>query len=232
MKTLKYLIIAAAGGFLITSSFAQEAVTDRWAGDIKAFQEQAEAEGFEKGSVVCVGSSSMRMWHSRIKEDLAPLTVIPRGFGGSAFRDVNRHFDALVAQYAPRAVLIYEGDNDLAIGLSITEVLRDFLTFVDKVESLDPGIRIYVIGVKPSGSRWALWPVIQEYNERLAAIAAMFPQVTYIDVSKGLLDDDGFVRPEFFIEDNLHLSDAGYDRWAESVRRVIVPAERRFEKKK
>ncbi len=45
--------------------------------------------------MVCVGSSSIRMWHGQIADDLAPLTVIPRGFGGSNMNDLLHYVDEL-----------------------------------------------------------------------------------------------------------------------------------------
>jgi hypothetical protein len=55
---------------------------------------------------------SMRMWQNRIQEDLAGLTVIPRGFGGSHFSDLIYYAERIIFPYKPRAILIYEGDAD------------------------------------------------------------------------------------------------------------------------
>ena len=62
----------------------------------------------------------MRMWHPRIQKDLPRLTLIPRGFGGSHYTDVIHYRETLIFQYAPRALLLYEGDNDAAYGKSLS----------------------------------------------------------------------------------------------------------------
>ena len=98
----------------------------RFAGDIAAFAKADETNPPSKGAIVCTGSSSMRMWHPRIREDLEGLTVIPRGFGGSHYSDVIHYMDELILKYEPRAVLIYEGDNDANFGKSPQRIFHDF----------------------------------------------------------------------------------------------------------
>ena len=41
-----------------------------------------------------------------VRNDLAPLDVIPRGFGGSSADDLDYYLDRIVLKYAPRAVAI------------------------------------------------------------------------------------------------------------------------------
>lgn len=67
----------------------------RWQGDIDRFRAQDAEHPQPAGAVVCVGSSSIRMWHGQIADDLAPLTVIPRGFGGSNMNDLLHYVDEL-----------------------------------------------------------------------------------------------------------------------------------------
>ena len=57
----------------------------RFASAIAEFQAADAANPSPKGAIVCTGSSSMRMWHPRIKDDLPGLTLLPRGFGGSHY---------------------------------------------------------------------------------------------------------------------------------------------------
>ena len=79
---------------------------ERYEKAVKAFEKSDAAEFNPSGAVLCIGSSSMRMWHPTIKEDLAPLTVIPRGFGGSTMNDLLYFADRIVIPYKPRAILV------------------------------------------------------------------------------------------------------------------------------
>lgn len=219
----KYILLVSI------STLSLVAEPNRWADQIGEFTARDETNPAPRGAVVCVGSSSMRMWDPRIAEDLKPLTVVSLGFGGSQFTDLNFYFDELVARYQPRAVLVYEGDNDIGSGKTPITVARDFLTFVEKTHALDPEIRIYFISIKPSIVRVALLPEASRANDMIAAICDHDPRLNYIDVATSLLDRKGAPNKKLFLEDDLHLNQLGYDKWANAIRMVIVPLEKPFE---
>ena len=177
-----------------------------------------------KGAIVATGSSSMLFWRG-IKEDLAPLTVIPRGFGGSNMRDLRYFLEELVFRHAPRAVLIYEGDNDLAVGATPAQILEHFDAIVAAIRERLPNTRVYILAVKPSVARWHLWDAMRATNTLFAARAEADPLLTYIDIATPMLNDAGEPRAEIFVKDNLHMNAAGYDIWREVVRPVLLAAE-------
>lgn len=226
-RVLLYSFLALVLG--VGSTFAQEKEEIRFQKDIDAFEVDRVENSIPEGAVLCVGSSSMGMWRKRMKQDLAPLTVIPRGFGGSRFSDVLQHFDKLVTVYKPRAILIYEGDNDIGGGMTPKEVLSDFMEFRKRVGELDPEIRIYVIGIKPSIVRWHLEKQIKKTNRLIEAACKKDEKLTFIDVAEFLLDDAGEPRADIFLDDDLHLNNIGYHLWAAAVALKIVPAESKFE---
>jgi lysophospholipase L1-like esterase len=201
----------------------------RLAGEVQAFLAEDARNQPPPGAIVCLGSSSMRAWHATIRADLAPLSLIPRGFGGSTMYDALRFADRLVVPYRPRAVLLYEGDNDIALKVPPEQVLAAFASFVDTVRGALPDLRIYVISIKPSPSRWELWPGMQEANRLLQAACAADSQLTYIDVASPMLGEDGRPRPDIFLPDMLHLNEAGYAIWREVVRPVLLAGELRRE---
>ena len=204
----------------------------RFEKEISAF-EVADRKAFPPtGAIVCLGSSSMRMWHPTIKEDLSPLTVIPRGFGGSTMDEALHAADRIVVPYKPRAILLYEGDNDLASGIDPETVRDTFLALVQKVHASLPTVRIYVLSVKPSISRWKLWPKMQAANRLLAEACAKDAQLTFIDIGAAMLDAQGNPRKELYKKDNLHMMRAGYELWRDAVKPVLFKKELEFEAKK
>jgi len=198
---------------------------ERFAKDIVRFEEERRASKYPEGGVVCVGSSSMRMWSNRMQEDMYPVQVVPRGFGGSMFSDVNHYFEELVAAYKPRAVVVYEGDNDIGSGMDPEAVLEDFITFRNKVAELDPEIRVYVIGVKPSIRRWELIDQVYRINDMMRGYCEADEKLVFIDMCKALLTEEGELRPEVFLKDDLHLNRIGYNLWAAAVASAVVPVE-------
>lgn len=199
--------------------------SSRWLYIINGFQLEDEIIGDRSGQIVATGSSSMRFWDHSIHKDFAPLPIVSRGFGGSNMNDLLMHLDAVVLKHKPRAVIIYEGDNDIAQGVSVTDVLKTFVKVVGRIKADNPAIRIYLISIKPSVSRQPLWEKMREVNKGMLAIANQEQTVFYIDVATPMLSADGRARPELFVYDKLHMNQAGYDIW----RTVVVPFVKRIE---
>ena len=200
---------------------------ERYRAAIDAFA--AVEETPPAGAIVATGSSSMRGWHGRIAEDLAPLTIVRRGFGGSNMADVSHFVGELVLRHKPRAVLLYEGDNDAALGATPAEILAHFDAFVAAVHEALPEARVYILAVKPSLARWHLWPIMQATNAGLVERAAADARLTFIDVATPMLNEAGTPKPDLFIADGLHMNGAGYDIWREVVRPVLLAAEAALE---
>ena len=195
---------------------------ERFSGDIAAF-EAVDAEAPPPPSAtLCIGSSSMRMWHATIARDLEPLTVIPRGFGGSTMFDVIHFAPRIVFPYRPGTILLYEGDNDIDFGVSPGEFMEAFRAFVSLVHLELPATRIFVISIKPSGARWARWPAMQNANGMLRRDCAGDSSLTFIDVATPLLGDDGLPREDLYLPDRLHLAPGGYEIWSEAIAEVLL----------
>lgn len=180
------------------------------------------AQPVSPGAIIATGSSSMRGWHRRIHQDLAPLSIVPRGFGGSNMSDVRYFLNELVLEDRPKAVLLYEGDNDVALGASPDEILGHFDAIVSGIHAELPDTRIYVLAVKPSIARWQMWDVMQTTNGLLRSRCDENPQLTFIDVATPMLGEDGAPMEHLFVQDMLHMTDAGYDIWRDAVRPVLV----------
>lgn len=217
--------IAIALALLTTTAAAEYPDPERFRPAIDAFLAADAESPPPKGAIVATGSSSMRGWHDRIAEDLAPLTLILRGFGGSNMKDVRHFLDELVLRHEPRAVLLYEGDNDAAGGATPEEILAHFDAIAAGIHGVLPRTRIYILAVKPSIRRWNLWDTMSAANAMLADRAAKDARLTFIDIATPMLDEDGKPLPEIFVADNLHMNDAGYDIWRDAVRPVLVDAE-------
>ena len=105
---------------------------ERFEEAIQRYETEAGENPPPEGAIVCVGSSSMKGWHETIKTDLAPPTLIPRGFGGSNMNDALHYVDRIVLPYRPRAVIVYEGDNDVAQGITPEKIADTFSAFAGK----------------------------------------------------------------------------------------------------
>lgn len=227
-QTLAALVLMTAGSLPLSAQELPDPT--RYEDAILKFEEQDKLSPPPANAIVLTGSSSIMYWNEEAPADLAPLTVIPRGFGGTVMNDVLHYLDRVALVYKPRAILIYEGDNDTGRNNIPNDVIIDQLEqIIARIHTELPETRIYVLAVKPSVLRVASWPIAQELNERYKAIADSDPLVTYIDTATPFLKSDGTVMTDIFVEDNLHLNEKGYDIWAAAVRDVLIRYERAFE---
>jgi lysophospholipase L1-like esterase len=189
-----------------------------FADEIAAFAAQDELQPPPDAPVVFVGSSSIRLWAS-LAEDMAPIPVLNRGFGGSQLTHLIHYVDETVVRYLPRAVVVYAGDNDLdaSTGKMAEDVARDFGTLAATVHAHAPGARIYFLSIKPSKARWERWPEMRRANELISRLCDGDPRLAFLDVATPLLED-GKPRDDVFRWDGLHLNATGYREWTRVIR--------------
>ncbi|MFH2051477.1 MAG: SGNH/GDSL hydrolase family protein [bacterium] len=230
MKILNVLfplvILLAAAAFGTARGQDSEEATfypdpTRFEGDVAAFEAEDALAFPPSGAWLYIGSSSMRMWHETIAKDLAPLVVIPRGFGGSTMLDVLYFAGRIVLPYRPSDILLYEGDNDIDFGVPPEQVSDVFGAFVLRVRGALPETRIHLLSIKPSIARWDKWPAMEKANALMAAQCAADSLLQFIDVATPMLGPDGKPRPELFLEDGLHMNAAGYAVWTGVVREAL-----------
>lgn len=199
---------------------------------IQNFEKEDKKKFPPANAIVCIGSSSMRFWHPTIEKDLSPLTIIPRGFGGSDLTDAVLFVDRIVTPYKPRAVVIYAGENDLVQGTKPEKVAEDFREFVKKVHKELPDARIYFISIKPSVGRWYIIKKIYETNRLIATDCALDKRLIFVDMTNAMLDSENQPRPELYGIDGYHLSKEGYAIWRDVLKPILLKNELELESKK
>jgi lysophospholipase L1-like esterase len=200
----------------------------RYEASIERFENADFISPPSKKAILLVGSSSIGLWNNDAPADLAPLHVIPRGFGGSVMNDVLHYYERVILKYAPRAIVLYEGDNDLAWGLSPATILNQLDSLIANLDRDLPETRLYLLDIKPSIARSHLWVLAEEVNNGFAEIAKTDPNIFHINISKFLLDENGGIRKDIYLPDDLHLNDAGYDIWAEVIKAALTLHEAEF----
>lgn len=182
------------------------------------------------GAVICIGSSQMEHWKS-ISTDLAPLTVYNMAIGGSTMRQAAELFAAKLAiPFKPRAIILYEGSNDIAGNVTVAHFLEHFKAVHQQIHAALPNTRLYVLGIVPSpGKRFAKWETIKEANRALQAECATQPWMKFIDTTTPLIGPNGQPRPECFIPGDIHMTPEGYKVWTKVIAPVVVEAEKKFE---
>ncbi|TWU58004.1 GDSL-type esterase/lipase family protein [Rubripirellula reticaptiva] len=210
--------IVAPAPFQVESEIRDKAI-DKWEKAIQELEALDLSESHSPDEILMVGSSSVRRW-SQIDVDMSPYRVIRRGYGGAKYSDLAVFADRLIQPHHYRAMVVFVG-NDIAGSdddHSVEQVDRWVRHIIDVSRRHQPDAPVMIIEVTPTMKRWKQWPEIRELNAQLREIALSTPKVYCIDTAEHFLDSAGQPRTELFADDNLHLSDQGYDIWANLIR--------------
>ena len=212
-----YLLAACLAALMPAVAMAEES---RWEKTIQGFEARDAENPPAKGEILFIGSSSIRMWNTT--KDFPEYTVINRGFGGSQTADSVEFAHRIAIPYAPRLVVLYAGDNDIAAGKSPEQVAKDAQAFFETIHAALPKTRIAYVAIKPSIMRWGMVDTMREANELIRTHTETQPLLQYVDIDTPMLGDDGKPRASLFIQDGLHLSREGYDLWNAIIRPYLA----------
>jgi len=190
--------------------------TAKWEKEISGIEASHPAKPEDKGGIVFIGSSSIRMW-STLASDFPKHRVANHGFGGSQIEDSVQYVDRIVTPYQPRLVIMYAGGNDINAGKSAETVATDFKSFVEKVRAKQPDVPISYISIAPNPKRWSQIETVKKANALIAEYCAQGTKLKFIDVFSQMLGPDGQPKPDIYLKDQLHMNPKGYAIWKEIV---------------
>jgi lysophospholipase L1-like esterase len=180
--------------------------------EINAFKKQDSLQFPGTGKILFVGSSSFRLWKD-LQGDFPKHPLINRGFGGSTFKEILLYKDEIIRPYAPKQIVIYCGENDLAGGASTLEVFNNFKALFGYIRGFSPKTSIVFVSIKPSPSRKHIFEKVKEANTLIRNYIGKQKLTVFVDTFSLMLDSDGNFKEELFVEDRLHMNRKGYDIW-------------------
>jgi lysophospholipase L1-like esterase len=215
----------------ISGRLSAQDMPSRHESAIRAFEQLDSAGGSHPEAILFLGSSSIGMWKS-LAEDMAPLPVLNRGFGGSTLADVAYYAPGILLPHRPALIVLYAGENDLAneerTAANVTEAFQQFSAFLKQHL---PNAQLYYISIKPSPARWHHWEKFSEANEALRAIMNRELNYHFIDLSSSMLTPYGLARDDIFLDDMLHLNETGYAIWTSVLKPVLLEAYKKYGKR-
>lgn len=187
-------------------------------------------------ALLFVGSSSIRRWES-LTRDFADYRMIQRGMGGATFGDVNQLASSVVLRYAPRAIVVWAGVNDLYAGRSGSYVFQQFTNFVGTVTNNLPSAKIFYIGI----TRNPVFAGNSAQNTQRTNANALIsgfvatngnPNVVYMNLpsffeSLTYTTNMTTTNPAelwYYQVDYAHLNQRGHDVWKSSIRQALSSA--------
>ena len=198
---------------------------ERWEPDIRRFEEQDRQQKPEPGAVLFYGSSSIVRW--KLPKAFPKERVVARGFGGSQLSDLLHYARRVILPQRPAVLVVYAGDNDLASGVSPEKVAQNFRDLARLVHTELPATKIVYLGIKASIKRWALADKIRLANQLIQQHCQFDSRLTFVDLFSPMLDDQGQPQAALLDQDELHLSDAGYELWNKLLTPILVSVQNR-----
>jgi lysophospholipase L1-like esterase len=204
----RFLLSTCLLGFLAPCANAQSVpATNPFEPEIEALQ--AKLVDPPPRPIVFYGSSSIRLW-STLSQDLPDYAVLNCGFGGSRLTDCLYFAPRVITPLKPSAVVIYAGDNDLAIGAPPEQVFDSFRQLFFSLRTSSPDMPIAFVSVKPCPARFKYIHNIERFNQLVDDFLGTQSNTDYIDIFSDLLGPDHQPIGSLFRSDQIHLSQAGY----------------------
>lgn len=170
-----------------------------------------------------LGSSSFNLWKN-IHQDLAPIKIIRRSYGGSTLRDMIYNYNVIARGYKPKVIVLYV-ENDLGSWSQCVSTGRAFdlfRLFEQKIHEDYPQIPLYIVSLKPSAFKKDYLNEQLALNLLLKEYANENNYVEYIDITKDMYDGNGVLKSDIFEDDNLHLNQKGYNIWVDILKPTLL----------
>lgn len=169
--------------------------------------------------LLLTGSSSIRLWPDA-SSAFPQFEVINAGFGGSCYSDLWALRDTLLFAFQPDVVIIYEGDNDLSDAVSQPDIVESATSLFADVAQRLPETRVVVLAPKPSLARRHLAVQCRSLSKALGQEARRHG-FAFVDFWNVMHLPNGVLNEGLFVEDGLHMNQAGYDLWVSDIRRQL-----------
>ena len=188
---------------------------DRFESTIQGYEQYP----VETGKVLLYGSSFFRNWgFERARKQWAQysgLEVVNHGFGGATVDELLYYYHRMVLPYRPSAVVLRPGHNDLTRGLTPDEAwfLTERLITWLRTDWKDlPIVILQVFDTKKYANEERRC-LNAQYNRLIRQFAEENSGIHVLDLDPFFHDENGALK-DIFLEDGLHLPDAGYEEMA------------------
>jgi|GEM_PF-451161 len=193
----------------------------KWDSEVAKLTANNATDGGED-AILCLGSSSFRLWDT-IAEDMSPYKVVRRAYGGAKYCDLAIQTPKLVEGLQFRAAMIFIGNDITGKEKDKTpeEIVRLSKIVMDTVRKQRPEAPIFLIAVTPSPSRFEHWPKISKANQSLEKLAMSEKGTFFVSTQSKYLNEQGEPMSELFVKDMLHQNKAGYAIWSSILRDAL-----------
>jgi len=197
----------------------------RFQADIEKMLARDKTNPPPRDGILFIGSSIFRLW-TQLSEQMAPLPVFNRAFGGSVTQDILDRTEQLVLPYKARIIVYYCGSNDVNAGESAEVILGRTKQFLKIVSEKAPNTFVYYTAIQKAPDKRSRWDVVDAVNREMERYSHETKNLGYIDLNPVLFDHQGNLRQDLFLPDNLHFrpESTAYAEFAQVVKPILTKA--------
>ncbi|HKX28045.1 MAG TPA: GDSL-type esterase/lipase family protein, partial [Blastocatellia bacterium] len=129
----------------------------------------------------------------------------------------------------PKVIVLLIGTNNVGFVPAegsderlVEDVTRGIKTCVEVLRKKAPNAKLLLMGITPRNTKGstALMPTINRINERIAGLADN-RTIKFLNINDKLADKDGKLY-DGVTDDGLHLTDKGYQVWADAMKPLLT----------
>lgn len=206
-----------------------------WVGDIswmKQHQDICKLAETKHPQLVFIGDSITQSWGGPGRKVWKPAKKVWRkeyrqykalNFGISGDRTEHilwRLQNGNLGQINPKAIVLLIGTNNIADNSS-AEIIKGITAITQLINRELPDCKLLLMAVFPRNE--LDHPYRQKVNEINAGIQSLHngASIHYLDIGSEFLTKEGAINHQFIGGDKLHLTPAGYQVWADSIRKPL-----------
>jgi lysophospholipase L1-like esterase len=176
----------------------------------------------KQGSVVFAGDSLVGRWRT-LAEDLPGVPVANRGMDAEVSRGLLFRFKEDVLDLHPEAIVLLIGTNDVGAQQDIRQTRSNLVEMLDMAEREMPRVPIVLCTLPPRGDMTSPSDLsrLNDANMLIASMAQGRSHVAVLDLHALLSDPDGSPHAAYFVDDKLHMTTAGYQRFRDALLPVL-----------
>ncbi len=212
---MKKIIVTTFCLLCLLVTFAQQYPFYKEVQDFKHKDSLSKPAGNE---ILFIGSSSFTYWQDA-QNYFPGHPIINRAFGGSSLTHLIHYANDIIFPYNPKQIVIYCGENDLAASDTVTAqiVFKRFQTLFSIIREKLPEVPVVFVSIKPSPSRAHILPKVKEANKLIKKYLRKQSNAAFVDVYSKMVNKDGSIKEEIFLEDRLHMNKTGYIIWQKAI---------------
>ena len=174
-----------------------------------------------KQTLVFVGDSLTEFfdWHKRFPA----CEVFNFGLAGETVEGLKGRVDSIFlalrkAGREPDIIFVMTGINNIA--MDDYDIISSYRQAVDAITTAFSNSKLVIQSLLPVSLPWVDNRIIQELNESLRLMAKEL-RAEYLDLYDLFITPGSGLRRECLLDDGVHISDRGYEVWAEAVEEFL-----------